>query len=465
VKLLGMPSRLVLLAVLAVAGVVPRSAYGQVYAVAGAPVTLVVDFAPGSPIDPERLRAAIARELGAPVTWQRGSAGGTLVVRQEGARVVVSFDRPDGRHDGRAIAVPDDPSQAERDVALLAGNVARDQTAQFERPAPPPPVPPPPVPAALPRPLPPLLPCHPVGPRLPAAIDFLPWVGMSSVDQGRSIRSLSVGALGALSGGVDGVAVSGVADVDLGSLCGLQIAGIASVAGAAVGVQVSGTTNVAQGLSGLQVAGAANVVTRDSAGLQVAAINVAGGRFDGLQAGAINVDAGRLHGLQIGAVNYASHADLQIGLVNIVADGRLLVDAWTKPEMGLVLAGVKHGGAHYHWIYAMGLRPADVAHPWATIGLGAHLTPSDTLFVDVDALSSMQLVFTGNRNAQQQEARVVLGYRLLPQLAIFAGPTLSLVEQGSAARSGAPAYADDLGTTGTTSVLLWPGLTLGIEAL
>jgi hypothetical protein len=93
--------------------------------------TLVVDLAPSAALDAERLRDAVARELGAHVIWGRDGKGGTLVVRQEGDRVVVSFDRPDGHHDGRAIPLVSDPAQAERDMALLAGNVARDQAAQF----------------------------------------------------------------------------------------------------------------------------------------------------------------------------------------------------------------------------------------------------------------------------------------------------------------------------------------------
>src|SRR5579864_6639184 len=97
-------------------------------AAALSPLTLVADLEPHSLLNPETLRLAIARELGRPVVWERDAKGGTLVIRQEGARVVVSFDSPDGlRHDGRSIPLANEAAQAERDIALLAGNVARDQ--------------------------------------------------------------------------------------------------------------------------------------------------------------------------------------------------------------------------------------------------------------------------------------------------------------------------------------------------
>jgi hypothetical protein len=468
VKALALPLQVALLAGGTLAVAAPSTASAQVAVAAQAPVTLVVDLAPGGRLDPERLRDAIGRELGVPVVWQRDAAGGTLVVRQEGARVVVSFDRPDGKHDGRALALADDPTTAERDVALLAGNVARDQAAQFERP-PPPAAAPPPAHAPPARPAPPpaprVSPCQPVGPTLPAAIDFVPYVGVSTADQGQSVRNASFGVLGALSGGVKGAAVSSVVDIASGPLCGVQVSGVVSVAGPSVGVQVAGITSVAQSFRGLQVGGIANVA-QSLHGLQVAgAANVVAEDSTGMQVAAVNVDDGRLRGVQIGAFNYARHADLQLGLVNIVADGRFLLDAWTKPEMGLVLAGVEHGGAHYHWIYALGTRPADVARPWAGIGFGAHITPGDNLYVDLDGLAYAQLDFASNQVVQLDEVRVVVGVRLLPELALFAGPTLSLTEQGSAARSGAPAYADNLGSSGSSTFLLWPGVVLGVEGL
>jgi hypothetical protein len=427
---------------------------GPAPASGSAPVTLVVDLAPSAPLEAERLRGAVARELGAPVIWGRDGKGGTLVVRQEGDHVVVSFDRPDGHHDGRAIPLASDPAQAERDIALLAGNVARDQAAQFiAPPAPPQAVAPPVPPAVVARPASPApwpSPCDATGPHLPVAIDFAPWVGVSTKDQGRSIRNLSIGIAGELSGGLTGLAVSGGVNVDDGPLCGVQVSGAVNVAGDSRGAQVTGAVNIAQRVTGVQIAGGVNVAGDDSSGAQLGTVNVMGGH---------------LRGVQIGVVNYAPDIDFQLGLVNINGSGRLLLDAWTKPEMGLVLAGVKHGGTHYHWIYGFGTRPADPARPWAALGLGAHVTPAEKLYVDIDVVDHLQLVFGSGDATQIYEARAVVGYRVLPQLALFAGPTFNLLAEATSARTGAPDYATDLADTSRTSYRSWPGITLGVEAL
>lgn len=406
-------------------------------------MTLVLDLPSGAALDAEQLRADVARELGFPVVWQRDAAGGTLIVRvvrvlpQEGTRVVVAFDRRDGRHDERAISLDADPTIAERDIVLLAGNIARDQTAQFERLPPPPPTKTTTTTAAP-------------EPRWPFGLDFAPGVGFSSIDGGRTSRRVSIGALGALSGGVHGVAIGGIVDVERGPVCGLELAGITNLAAATSGAQIAGTINVAQRFSGAQIAAVANVAADDSRGAQI---------------GAVNVDAGRLAGVQIGVVNYAPHADFQFGVVNVTRDGRFRLDAWTKPEMGLAMAAVKHGGAHYHWIYAVGTRAVDTPHPWAALGVGAHVTPTERLYVDVDLAAYVQLLFEANRTAQLGEGRAVAGYSMARGVALFAGPTINVASVDAASRSGAPSYAQTVAGSSAPRWLLWPGIVLGVELL
>ncbi len=457
----------VALAVIAVT-VFPALALCEEPATPPVPVSLILDVAAEAPVDAERLRAAVALELGVPVVWQRNAAGGTLVVRQAGPRVIVSFDGPDGRHDGRGIPLAGDSAQAESDITLLAGNVARDQAAQFVPPPPPawPALPPAPTPVAMALPPPRPSPCNAAGPRLLVGVDLAPWIGVSTADAGRSIRSFSFGALGALSGGVRGLAMSGLVDISRGPLCGLQVSGIVNIAANARGAQVSGIVNIAADARGAQVSGIVNVAQR-LAGVQIAGVvNSSQGDSSGVQIGTVNVTVGRMDGVQIGVVNYAGDADFQLGLVNINASGRFLLDAWANPEMGLVLAGVKHGGARYHWIYALGVRAADAARPWAALGVGAHVTPADKLYADLDVIDELQLAFRSSSTATAlYQARVVVGYRVLPQLAVFAGPTYNLLAAATTARTGAPGYATDLADTSSTTYLSWPGVTLGVEGL
>jgi hypothetical protein len=471
---------------LAIVGLFPAAASAQeVRSAPGSdsgPLTLVLDLAPGTRLDAETLRAGVAHELDRPVTSERGARGGTLVVREEGERVVVSFDGPDGRHDGRSILLAVDPAQAVQDIALLAGNVARDQASQF---APAPAAASAPAPAASPpaagissepRPS----PCDASGPTLFAGVDLAPFAGVSTVDRGRSIRNFSLGIAGDLSGGVKGVAVSGALALARGPLCGAQVAGAVDVAGDSTGAQIAGLASFARRITGTQIAGGANLtaaltgvqvggvanVTGALTGVQIAGgANVAWDDAVGAQIGPFNVATSALHGIQIGVVNYAQDADFQLGVVNVVASGRLRLDAWSKPEMGLLLAGVKHGGRHYHWIYGVGTRLADPSRAWAVLGLGAHATPAANVYVDFDAIDHLQLDFPGGWTTNLYEARATVGYALLPQVSVFAGPTFNVLEAANSARAGAPGYAAHLTDTSSMKFSAWPGVTLGVEGL
>lgn len=455
-KALPAPLRAALFAVPLAVAVIGARAAAQEPATptsAASRITLIVDRAPDSTIDVERLRAAIARELGAPVVWQRDAPGGTLVVKQEGDRAILSFDSPDGRHDGRSVALEADAAQTERDIALAAVNVARDQVSQFAPPrvsavvSPSPSSPASPLPAReTPRPS----PCDASGPHLAVGVDFLPWLGVSTTDRGRSIRNFSLGALGDLSGGVHGVALSGVVSADLGSLCGVQVSGVANLAGDSSGAQIAGVANSASNLHGAQIAGVVNVASGDASGAQI---------------GTVNVAAGSMRGVQIGVVNYGRDADFQLGLLNINPGGRFLIDAWSKPEMGLGMVGLKHGGAHYHWIYGIGTRAADPAHAWAALGVGAHVTPADDVYVDLDAVDYLQLVFRGGDLTELYELRAVVGYRFFPELSVFAGPSYSVAAQRKPVSVGAPGYASVLTTTSDATLRGWPGIVLGVEGL
>jgi hypothetical protein len=105
---------------------------GRAAAQEGSTLSLVIHFAPDSRFAPERLRRAIAEELAVDVVpAAAGDAGslGVLTVDEQGARVVVSFDSPTGRHERREIEPPVDARAAEKDIALLAMNLVRDQSA------------------------------------------------------------------------------------------------------------------------------------------------------------------------------------------------------------------------------------------------------------------------------------------------------------------------------------------------
>jgi hypothetical protein len=227
--------------------------------------------------------------------------------------------------------------------------------------------------------------------------------------------------------------VSGLLNVDAGPVCGAEIAGL---------------VNVARGVEGVQIGGIVDVTTDDSSGTQISLINV----------------AGRLRGLQLGLINVANDTDVQIGLVNIDMHGRLRIDAWSKPEAGMALAGIKHGPAHFHSIYAFEMNTSS-GRPWAVFGLGVHLTPAERFYVDIDLAQHTQLISTSTTPNALSEVRALVGYTLAPRLSAFVGPTFNVLVASDLARADAPSFAVALGNSSSTGSRAWPGIAVGLEGL
>lgn len=87
-------------------------------------------------LGPDAVREAVAEELGAPALRaadpRAQGARGTLTVSLDAERrLVVAYRDAAGREVWRTIAVPDDPVAAVATVALLAGNLARDEAGEL----------------------------------------------------------------------------------------------------------------------------------------------------------------------------------------------------------------------------------------------------------------------------------------------------------------------------------------------
>ena len=422
-----------------------------------AAIALVLTLDASLGISAEKVRTQVQKELGCPVLLVEDAPGGRILVQQQDARVLMQFDAPDGHYQRRVFELPADPNEAARIIGMLAVNLVRDQTAQFVGPKPA-------APAAPAAPA----PCGLEGPRTTTGFDLAPGFGTSSTPTGRaSRRDLSIGLLGTLSAGSDIFALSAGVSVATRSQCGLGIAGGANiVTGPVAGAQIA-PVNVAAGqVQGLQLgpfnyAGGAD-------GAQVGAVNVSSGTVQGVQVGAVNVTPGIVHGLQIGAVNIVEKTDFSLGALNIIYGGRFKLDLWALPDSGLLFAGVKNGGDHFHYIYAIGARDTDTHPVWVAFGIGAHITPTEHVFIDLDAVvhGEVEVLASGaNGHNVISQIRAVAAYPILPGLAAYAGPTLNILYAGNGAPSLAPGYSTHLTDSSTAHVELWPGLALGMEAL
>ena len=513
-----------------------------------APIVFVIDFLPWS-LDAEELRAAVARELGARVTLaDRAGAPNTLTLRAGPAgHVVLSYRAADGHLTERTLDLPGSREPAVKVLALLAGNLVRDEAAELTAllkkkragtppletppadavplPAPSPSAPDPtlgppsPSPPALPAPqlspLPDHLDSHPPDPRTsgPAAItarcvpegaphggigvDFAPFVGTSSFTGLSSVRRFSLNILGGVSAGLDGFEMGGLVNVESAFTCGAQFAGIANLTlGPVHGAQVSVGVNLGLGLRGLQV-GLVDVAVGDGRGAQLGLVDVTSGAFSGVQMGLIevaagdlrggqiglvNVGAGAVHGAQVGLVNVAGGAvtgvqvglvnvaetcSFCLGLVNVIRRGRLHLDLWGQ-ESGLLMAGVKHGGDHFHSIYGIGVEPFGRSPRLAfALGIGGHLPLSERFFTDLDLIGySLHDLPSFTSSAMLVQARLVLGVRVALPLAIYAGPSFNVANTSNSRDAGLSPYPPSFAlSTGIGTVQGGPGAVLGLQAL
>lgn len=350
----------------------------------------LVRLSPDAGVDREAFRLKLETDLRAQVRLLAPDDPGParLAIEVDGhagngaragdAVAVFSLRRPDLPDLVRRARLPDEASERLATLALLSANLLRDEAADVLRwlqpaePAPPREEPAPSAfddsasggvtadqatadrateaPRAADNPPPPP---HTV----PIGIDFAPGVGASSGFLGQDLRYVGLGLLGALSGGVAGVTVSGLVDLSLGSVEGVQLGSVFVWAEKVEGVQFSGLVAAEHGrLAGVQAGGLLAIAGGRVTGVQLASIATLGGSPTGIQAagvlavsdgavrglqlaglgtvavgplrglslsGGANVAAGEVEGAQVGGVNVSSAAveGAQIGLINVAAGG------------------------------------------------------------------------------------------------------------------------------------------------
>ncbi|MEZ4364148.1 MAG: hypothetical protein R3B48_28500 [Kofleriaceae bacterium] len=203
------------------------------------------------------------------------------------------------------------------------------------------------------------------------------------------VRGAQLGGVAVAADVVRGTQVGGVLTVARGP-SRVQVAGVAAATGADAHLQIAGVASVARGTAATQVAGVLNVA--DVAHTQVSgAVNVAK-RVDGLQVGVVNV-AGHTDGLQIGVVNVGGGRDgISLGLLNFVRGGRTDLEAsLDSSSVGTLL--LRHGSRRWHNVYGVGgQRPSDELvtandDVWMYgLGFGPSWTTDETT-LDLDAIA------------------------------------------------------------------------------
>jgi hypothetical protein len=250
------------------------------------------------------------------------------------------------------------------------------------------------------------------------------------------------------------------------------------------GAQIGANANVAMGeLRGVQL-GAGNLAWSGGAGAQVGPVNVSGKLWSGAQVGVVNVGgatrgaqvgvvniAGEFTGAQIGVVNVARRGrGLSLGILPLVLEGENRVQVWAS-DVALTNVGVKLGTRQFYTLWALGLdsgvREGVDRRAAGTFGLGAHVVPSGRrFFADLDATIT---AFWSSTDLDQRDtllasARLVVGWQLLPRLALTAGPTFN-VNTGWGGQDDRPGlgFLEVVRREGDTTVRLFPGFVIGVQ--
>ena len=278
--------------------------------------------------------------------------------------------------------------------------------------------------------------------------------GVTTIVMGNASGLLDAGVLAYVGGNQYGLGAAGAANVVLGEGRGVLAAGVVNV--------------VRGGGAGLHVSGVANVEGGDFSGLQLSVVNV-GGNVDGAQIGVINV-ARRVRGLQLGLINVADTVDRggPLGLLSIVRHNGMHSVEVAATDIVPLNVHLKLGARHVFGILGAGLDPFSPNTKWsysAGIGIARPIGPlyleGDLITTDVQGdirsySSGVHLV---------SELRVIVGWPILPQLAIFGGVSghVSVGGRNEDSFSGLSA-AEKRWVTSENSVRLGPGFVLGVRA-
>jgi hypothetical protein len=302
------------------------------------------------------------------------------------------------------------------------------------------------------------------------------------------VRGAQLGAYNMAMSGLRGAQVGWIANVARGPVQGAQVSMVNIANGPTRGAQV-GLVNVEKGdLDGAQI-GLVNVdkPTTQSRGAQIGLVNATGGtgartassiglvnvanKQRGVQVGLVNV-VDEIDGVQVGLVSFArKNSGASIALIPIVLDGdNRLTLGWSDASAGNL--GFKLGTRRFYVAAALGItRDIDRdgrRESASTFGLGVHAIPrGNPFFLDVDASTTSFATLAHARDEQRwiHSLRLQVGYALAKHVAVVAGPSLNVQEArgDDDRRPRGVSFAEQVWTSGRTTVRLYPGFSAGLE--
>lgn len=247
-----------------------------------------------------------------------------------------------------------------------------------------------------------------------------------------NVEALQIaGVFNTVGGSVKGVQLAGIYNNVFGDLKGIQMSGIHnSVKGSQIGIQVSGLyNNVRKDSKGIQIAGIHNTVNGSQNGLQIAfGYNTGNGKVRGAQIAGLFNYAKDLHGIQVGLVNITgSTSGYSFGLLNFKKGGYKKFTV-TRNEISDVNFSIKTGDNKLYTILMAGRSERENEEKLTSfgIGLGKNIQLSRRLSYNPEI--SIQYLYLGNWDNLNflRKFDSPLTFRLARGIALSAGPSFNI---------------------------------------
>lgn len=250
--------------------------------------------------------------------------------------------------------------------------------------------------------------------------------GLFNINQKHVQYAQFAGLFNVVGGRVSGVQMAGLSNTVLQSVQGVQVAGISNLARNKFGgLQLGGVYNHVSGtVNGIQLAGVSNYAKEKIKGIQLSGIaNIANRGIDGMQVGAVFNYAKTLKGTQIGLINIAdSSHGYSIGLINVVLHGYHKLSFSTNEVLNTNLA-FKTGNRRLYSILGAGanVRENERAYSFG-YGMGSEWQLGNRISITPEFTG--HYIYLGNWNDVNLMARAQLNLliHLGKYVSLFGGP-------------------------------------------
>ncbi|MEO3403608.1 carboxypeptidase-like regulatory domain-containing protein [Mucilaginibacter sp. CAU 1740] len=298
--------------------------------------------------------------------------------------------------------------------------------------------------------------------KVPVQTSFLPGLGSHGLMSGQVVNNFSLNLLGGYNGGVDGVELGGLFNLNKQDVKFLQAAGLFNVVGGnSSGVQLAGiNNNDLKSMKGLQAAGVFNMVKDTLTGVQIAGIfNHVDGYANAFQvagiynydkkdskgflfAGLANITKGTSKGAEVAGlfnkahvmkgfafamVNVADTLDgYAVGLVNISKNGYAKILVYSD-EITTANLAFKTGNAKLYSVISGGVNFTDKRKFYSYgFGVGHDFIFNDKYSLSAEGATHLLLAKGWKNQNQINRLSALFNIKAGSKFGFFAGPSFNI---------------------------------------